>query len=737
MGLASFARCKKPIFVVASLGLLGSAIAADEDIFFSELPIVASVSRLPQRLADAPTAVTVLDREIIKSSGARDLNDILRLVPGFQTFPHNTESARVNYHGLNDEEYSPRVQVLIDGQSQYSPLFRSGVNWLTIPVAIEDIERIEVVRGTNNVSYGNNSFLGVINIITVDPSLTGAASVSVSRGNQGVSDYFLRTGGKIGEAGHFRLTYQQKDDDGLTNRSNWRDFNSTRLIDARANLHLSNRDTLEINGGRSEGTTNLGRLMESRGVVIGGDSPENPMRDYDQSTTYLQFKWRRVLNSDTEFSLRYGFKEDRASEKHIEQFAYNASYPFYDLAGTRIGVLAEVNTLGGRSRTHELEAQHNFRAYEGIRISWGGGWRWDSLDTPSSFYGKSDVERDVGRLFGSLEWKPASWLTGNAGLSIDRDSLGGTHSSPRISANFHLSPENTIRLGYAIAYRTGSIHDYIGDRRIVPYATLSGAPIDEGSVYRRRYYGDENLAAEKLESIELGYLGDWKSRRMSLDVRLFHEKIPNRLMQLDRRLLKCPGNDLCEDRFSGSAPASWVTNFTTTMPIQHVETTGLEYQLRWQPLEMTRLMLSQAYIKTDAELLPDIDEKGNLINTNESLPDLSSQNRRDLIQQLTERSAPRHSTSVMWMQKLPYGFEFSAIGYWVGHHKWSRNTEVLGYERYDGRLGYRFRTGGIGGELAYIAQSINGAHGEYKAGQNDPFARLVERRQWVTLRLDL
>jgi len=137
MGLASFARCKKPFFVVVSLGLFGNAIAADEDIFFSELPIVASVSRLPQRLADAPTAVTVLDREIIKSSGARDLNDILRLVPGFQTFPHNTESARVNYHGLNDEEYSPRVQVLIDGQSQYSPLFRSGVNWLTIPVAIE------------------------------------------------------------------------------------------------------------------------------------------------------------------------------------------------------------------------------------------------------------------------------------------------------------------------------------------------------------------------------------------------------------------------------------------------------------------------------------------------------------------------------------------------------------------------------------------------------------------------
>nr|MBP8170555.1 TonB-dependent receptor [Azonexus sp.] len=83
MKSVSFARRKKLVLALLGCGLLGNVMAADEDLFFSELPIVASVSRLPQRLADAPTAVTVLDREIIKASGARDLNDILRLVPGF------------------------------------------------------------------------------------------------------------------------------------------------------------------------------------------------------------------------------------------------------------------------------------------------------------------------------------------------------------------------------------------------------------------------------------------------------------------------------------------------------------------------------------------------------------------------------------------------------------------------------------------------------------------------------
>jgi hypothetical protein len=74
------------------------------------------------------------------------------------------------------------------------------------------------------------------------------------------------------------------------------------------------------------------------------------MRDYDQSTTYLQLKWRRVLNPDTEFSLRYGFKEDRADEKGVIRtmlfLAKGNSYPFFNSSGTKIDVLfiAEGNT---------------------------------------------------------------------------------------------------------------------------------------------------------------------------------------------------------------------------------------------------------------------------------------------------------------------------------------------------------------------------------------------------------
>lgn len=83
--------------VCAALSLLAGAAHAfsDDDLFFSDLPIVASVSRLPQRVEDASASVTVIDRDMIKGSGARDLNDVFRLIPGFQTFPNTTDRKSV------------------------------------------------------------------------------------------------------------------------------------------------------------------------------------------------------------------------------------------------------------------------------------------------------------------------------------------------------------------------------------------------------------------------------------------------------------------------------------------------------------------------------------------------------------------------------------------------------------------------------------------------------------------
>lgn len=670
--------------VLAAALVSGNARSADEDAYFSELPIVASVSRLPQRLADAPTSVTVLDREMIKASGARDLNDVFRLVPGFQTYPNNTESARATYHGMGDGDYSSRVQVLIDGRSMYSPLFGGGVNWATLPVALEDIERIEVVRGTNAVSYGSNAFLGVINIITVDPALVRGTSVSTSYGNQNVRDYVFRSGGRIGEVGDFRFTYKQQNDDGLTDRYDWVDSYLSRLVDFRADFALSERDSLQLSLGQADGVAQSGRQKLNSGVWE--RNPENPLREMRQSDTYAQLVWRRIFSPDSDLQFRYSYVLDRSDDA----FTYS---------GVRI------NQSGDEGVRHELEVQHSLKPTDAVRIAWGGGWREDAMRSDWSLPGMGDVHRSVGRLFGNVEWKPASWFTGNAGLAVEDDSFSGLHLAPRISTNFHLNAENTIRFGYSRAYHTGSTLDYRGQQKF-----------NTGS-FTVSYFSarPDLMAAETLDTFEIGYLGDWRDWRASLDVRLFNERIRNRLYRIDMD---------ARTNLIGSLIG------LTTVPIQDVEIQGLEYQFKWQPFDATRLVFTQTLANISSQYLSSA-----LALSNSSL----TTNKAVQIQELTDRSMPTCSTAAMLMQKLPFGLEFSTAAYWQESMKWSTNSVALRYQRVDMRLGYPFRSAGLAGEIAFTVQSLNGAHNEYKWPNPDdttPNGRIVERRQWVSLRLD-
>lgn len=681
MGNRSFQLPGGALWIVAfaAAGANCAAWAADEDAYFSEFPLVASVSRLPQRLADAPTAVTVVDRDMIKASGARDLNDIFRLVPGFQTYPNNTEAARVTYHGLGDGDYAPRVQVLIDGRSMYSPLFGGGVNWATMPVALEDIERIEVVRGSNAVSYGSNAFLGVINIITVDPALTRGFSVSTSYGNQNVRDYALRGGSKLGDAGDFRFTYKQQNDDGLANRYDWIDSYFSRLFDLRADFALSKRDSLQFSAGQVEGVTQLGRLVP--GTLQ--SKRENPLRDLRQTDTYAQFLWRRVLSPTSDVQLRYSYVADKSND------AFNVP-----LGGSRVFY---VNQSGDEGMRHELELQHSLKLAEMARLAWGASWREDTMRSAWALPGQGAVHRQVSRVFGNLELKPVNWFTGNLGLAGEDDALAGFHASPRASANFHLTSQNTLRLGYSRAYRTGSTVDFLG-KLITPAEVV--------------FTGVSNASSERLDSLELGYLGDWRERRASLDVRLFNERIHDRTFKID----------------TGVAALGH-----STRPIQNVRIQGLEYQFKWQPFEATRVVVNQTFAKIGSEYLASALAL--------SSPDLLAPRRRQDITDFTEYSMPRRATTVLLIQKLPFGLDFSLAGYWQDKMKWSTTTWSPKYHRFDARLGYPFYAAGLSGEVAFNVQSLNGAHNEYKwsdyTGTVDKHDdRVVERRQWVSLRLD-
>ncbi|MDP3217249.1 MAG: TonB-dependent receptor plug domain-containing protein, partial [Deltaproteobacteria bacterium] len=125
---------------------------------------VTTVSRNPQKLTQVAAAVFVITQDDIRRSGATSIPDALRMAPGVQVGRIGTDKWAVSIRGFNGL-YDNKLQVLMDGRSVYSPLF-SGVLWEQIDTLMEDIERIEVIRGPAAVSWGSNAVNGVINIIT-------------------------------------------------------------------------------------------------------------------------------------------------------------------------------------------------------------------------------------------------------------------------------------------------------------------------------------------------------------------------------------------------------------------------------------------------------------------------------------------------------------------------------------------------------------------------------------------
>lgn len=668
---------------------------ADDALFFADLPVVASVSRLPQRLADAPASVTVIDQAMIRASGIRALNDIFRLVPGFQTFAQSDATSRVNYHGITDDnDFSPRVQVLVDGRSLHSPLFRGGVNWGLLPVALEDIERIEVLRGSNSVSYGTNAFLGVVNIVTVDPSLVRGVSVAARVGTQGVRDHTLRAGGAWRE-GSYRLTYQEVSDDGLEDGFDWQDSNRVRRLDGRVDQQLTDRDALELNLGRVEGRFTRGRLKcNSRppyncGSV--GANPGDPIRDLNESSTWIQARWLHTFNSEADFSLRYSFSEDKGDETFVDP--------------SRAPGFQRVNEAGDWGRRHEIEAIHHFSPLTGVRLAWGASWRHDTMKSDTMLRDLGEQSRQVWRVFSNGEWKPSHWITANLGLSNEHDSLAGTHVSPRASLAVHLSPENTVRLGYSRSWRTSSIVAYRANHRI------------DAKITQNDQIGNPDLPAERLDSWELAFLGDWRDWRMSLDVRHFDERLTDRL------ILIRPGPEK-------SVPPTQ----RSEQSIQDIRMRGYEFQWKWVPLDGTQIMLNHARIRIDSELSGNGERIAGIEGSNLWVFPATDAALR--YRPLAERSAPGRSSSVLLTQKLPYDLLFSVAHYRVGSMKWTRNTDVDAYRRSDARLAYPFVLGGKRGELAYTVQSLNGAHVEQRKDGSKPNGRVVDRRQWISVSLN-
>jgi iron complex outermembrane receptor protein len=565
MKLQNCQRWPRPLSgLILLLGLVNqtqaqSAAPVTEDDFLTDMPIVLSVSRLPQRLDETPGAVTILDRNMIRLSGARDVADLLRLVPGFQTSLSYEKSPPVaSYHGGFDY-YSNRMQVLVDGRSVYSPFFIGSAGAGLQTVALTDIERIEVLRGSNSAAYGARAFLGVINIVTRDTLDTLGMAAQLATGENGIQDVQARIGWGRGDA-RFRLSADRKQDNGLSGSNG---FNQTQRLNFRADLHPDAQNDVQLRAGGLMIESGLGKATEI----------ENPLRSTPYDSSYWQLDWRRNLGVDQDVAV---------SLSHANE-SYRDIYP---LSLRSVGIADSVTGLplgipdsmafdygSGRSGNDVVSVQHTFRQGSALRVVWGGEFRSERVTSHSLYNTDAAMVTDFTRLFANAEWRMAQNLVLNAGAMAEKSSVSGDSVAPRVMLNWHTTEGQTLRAGVSKAYRPPSAFEKYGNVRFVvndrllQISTLARGKVDP----------------ERVLVHELGYLGDFPRLGLNLDVRAFHEKITGFVrhehysLANDTSLL--PSNPW--DYFNGE-------DFTIH---------GFEYQLKWQPWRGARFILNQAHTK--------------------------------------------------------------------------------------------------------------------------------------------
>lgn len=476
-------------WLVAILSIIGggSVWAADypsEQDYLQEFPVVLSASRLAQPVSEAPNAMTVIDREMIAASGFRDIADLFRLVPGMYVGAVDGHTPIVAYHGATDQ-YSRRMQVLVDGRSVYLPPF-SSVNWEDIPLHMADIERIEVIRGPAAASHGANSLQGAINIITRDAASVNGGSISVSKGEGGISDVSAHVG-RTGDELDYRITLGYRADEGFDTVP-LNDSYATRLANLRANYRPGNSDSFDLQLGYQEGVKGVG--------VVGRAT--DPFRDARASSDFQQLTWLHVRPQGDEVKLHY----------------YHVRRNSADIGGV---LKPAENTAVDR---HEVELQHTAQLGDSNRLVWGGGVRYDSVDSPVHLTIPQTLHQS--RLFAHDEWRLTQSALLNVGAMLEDSGMGHRNTSPRISLNYHLTPQHTLRAGASVAYRNPAILEEKGRSIVTPPPQW--------------FLSAGGLRPEKMLSREIGYLGEFSATGVTVDARIYSDQVSD-IIFIDPRTL--------------------------------------------------------------------------------------------------------------------------------------------------------------------------------------------------------
>lgn len=340
-----------------------------------------SMSRKEQRVADMAAAAHVVSAEDIRRSGATSIPEALRLVPGLNVAQISSNTWAVSARGFNNR-LAGKLLVLVDGRNIYSPSF-SGVLWESQDLVMEDIERIEVIRGPGAALWGTNAMNGVINIVTRSAAANQGPLVSSTIGTGAMTSTTLRQGGELSGGGYYSV-YGKQSRTGNSIESDTGNHSNDGAHRKSAGIRIEP----EVQGAQ---LTLQAEVHQSRSSDVWSMPAVSAYSD--PSTPYI--RQSRLTGEDTGGSLqaRYAWKGEQGTENLLQAFVDHESSKYRGLWGTgtvpgsALGQAPTNQTVGGDKTDVDIEFQQR-RVGGAHDFIWGANLRHtsDNLLLPAGPY---------------------------------------------------------------------------------------------------------------------------------------------------------------------------------------------------------------------------------------------------------------------------------------------------------------------------------------------------------------
>jgi len=485
---AMCARAAKIVYAVLTLVLLAGAtniFAAEQqppqqELFEMSLQQLMNIevsltSRNEQKLFQTPAAVYVITAEDITRSGATSIPDLLRIVPGLEVARINSNRWAISARGFNNQ-FANKLLVLLDGRSIYTPHF-AGVYWDSYDVMLEDVERIEIIRGPGGALWGTNAVNGIINIVTKNAADSQGTLLTGGAGNVEKGFGAARYGGKVDDKTYFRVysKYFSRDDKPCPDHDH-------------TGGHGCNDDWDVLRGGfRVDSSTDNDSQWTLLGDIYNGNVG-NPGTIYALTAPLAQTfeddtaidggdilaRWKQTFSPDSDMQLQLYYDRQRRLEKQFDE------------------------TLN----SYDVDFEHRFAPTDGHEIMWGLGYRLYRHTLNGTFdYSLDPRHRDLNIYSGFFQDRielVKDKLRLTVGTKIEHNPFTGFEFQPGGRLLWTVDARNVAWAAVTRAVRTPSLHERDS---ATSWGTFQAGPF----VISQEAYGNDDVESEEVVTYELGY----------------------------------------------------------------------------------------------------------------------------------------------------------------------------------------------------------------------------------------